>query len=187
KPHDIEVVGSSENGLEVLEWLKHNSCDILMLDISMPECNGIEVLKELHKQRSSQKVIIVSSYDEVLFVKETMKYAAKGFILKEEAYQCMVKALYEVYSGNNYYSDKIKENIINVQLQLSKEEMIPKVLSKKELDVLKLLTEEYSSFEISQKLKLSLSTIRTYTNRMREKLDVKTNVGLVKLFFNSRH
>lgn len=184
--YDINIVGTSNNGSELLAWLKENTCDVLLLDMSMPYCNGIEVLKRLHADGSKQKIIIISAYKEIDFIKEALKYGALGFILKEEAHQCLVKAIHAVYTGTSFYSEQIQETIIKAQVELGKEKKINQVLSSKEYNILSLLTEDNTPKEISKKLNISLSTIRTYTERMRDKLEVKTTIGLVKLFFNSK-
>ena len=110
---DIKVVGHSLTGKEVLEWFKTNEADILILDINMPELDGIEVLKKFYKKKKHQKIIMLSSYDDPKLVKELTTYRLDGFISKTSAGEHILKAIKSVYNGTPYFSDDIKEGLFN--------------------------------------------------------------------------
>ena len=182
----IDVVGSSKDGLELIKWTKSNEVDVIILDISMPNKNGIEVLEFYKKQNQSFKILIVSSYLKFDLISMAMSLGAKGFILKSEAATSIIEGLDTVCQGNYFYSQKIQELLINEKLfpvNSSQEKMasllLTKTLSDQEINVLKMLVNDYSSDEIEKELSISKSTIRTYTSRIREKLNIKTNIGLV--------
>ena len=182
----IDVVGSSIDGLELIKWTNSNQVDVIILDISMPNKNGIEVLEHYKKHQLSFKILIVSSYLQFDLISMAMNLGAKGFILKSEAATCIIEGLHTVYQGNYFYSQKIQELLVNEKLfpaNSSQEKMasllLTKTLSDQELNVLKMLVNDYSSDEIENELSISKSTIRTYTSRIREKLNIKTNIGLV--------
>ena len=181
---DIKVVGYSQTGLQVLEWFEANKADILVLDINMPELDGIEVLKRFNKKKGHQKIIMLSSYDDVKLVKELTTFGADGFISKTSAGEHIVKAIKSVYDDQPYFSDDIKEGLFNLAIghrvvDGSKPE--PKAtssLTDRELEVLKLITKEMSTQEMANQLLLSVNTVETYRKSLLKKLNVKNAVGL---------
>ena len=181
---DIEIVGHSLTGVQVLDWFKTNDADVLVLDINMPELDGIEVLKRFHKKKQHQKIIMLSSYDDAKLVKELTTYGADGFISKASAGEHILKAIKAVYGGVSYFSDDVKEGLFNlftgeVVLKGSKSKSkSDSSLTDRELEVLKLVAKEFSTPEIAEQLLLSRNTVETYRKNLLKKLNVKNAVGL---------
>ena len=113
---NIEVVGFSLNGKQVLDWFHEHSADVLVLDINMPELDGIEVLKQFATFDDVPQVIILSSYDDIKLVKEVLGMGAKGFVPKKSAGEHIVKAIRKVFKGEQYFSDDIKEKMMKTLL-----------------------------------------------------------------------
>ena len=180
----IEVEGYSLTGKQVIEWIESNSADILILDINMPEYEGIEVLKFFKQKKITQKVIILSSYDDVKLVQEMINLGANGFLSKSSAGLHIIEAINAVYHGDQYFSDTIKNNLIklytgkNVTSGKRPESTILNSLTPRELEVLKLITDEYSSPEIAGILNISQSTVDTYRKSLLKKTNVKNSIGL---------
>ena len=180
----IEVEGYSLTGKQVVEWIESNSADILILDINMPEYDGIEVLKFFKQKKITQKVIILSSYDDVKLVQEMINLGANGFLSKNSAGLHIIEAINAVYHGDQYFSDTIKNNLIklytgeNVTSGKRPESTILNSLTPRELEVLKLITDEYSSPEIAGILNISQSTVDTYRKSLLKKTNVKNSIGL---------
>ena len=180
----IEVDGYSLTGKQVIEWIESNSADILILDINMPEYDGIEVLKFFKQKKITQKVIILSSYDDVKLVQEMINLGANGFLSKSSAGLHIIEAINAVYHGDQYFSDTIKNNLIklytgkNVTSGKRPESTILNSLTPRELEVLKLITDEYSSPEIAEILNISQSTVDTYRKSLLKKTNVKNSIGL---------
>tara|TARA_B100000768_G_C11245541_1_gene361573 strand:+ start:70 stop:729 length:660 start_codon:yes stop_codon:yes gene_type:complete len=180
----IEVEGYSLTGKQVIEWIESNSADILILDINMPEYDGIEVLKFFKQKKITQKVIILSSYDDVKLVQEMINLGANGFLSKSSAGLHIIEAINAVYHGDQYFSDTIKNNLIklytgkNVTSGKRPESTILNSLTPRELEVLKLITDEYSSPEIAEILNISQSTVDTYRKSLLKKTNVKNSIGL---------
>ena len=180
----IEVEGYSLTGKQVIEWIESNSADILILDINMPEYDGIEVLKFFKQKKITQKVIILSSYDDVKLVQEMINLGANGFLSKNSAGLHIIEAINAVYHGEQYFSDTIKNNLIklytgkNVTSGKRPESTILNSLTPRELEVLKLITDEYSSPEIAEILNISQSTVDTYRKSLLKKTNVKNSIGL---------
>lgn len=179
KAHGINVVGTSINGTKLLNWFKSNECDVLILDISMPEINGIEVLKILKESNIFVKTIIVSAYDNDSFIYESIKHGARGYVLKDDVSECIIDAINDVNNNKTYYSKRIREIIIENKLDTDFEYVYHEVLSNREREVYDSMLKELSLSEIEKKHSLSESTIRTLLQRVRQKFKVKSNVSLV--------
>ena len=181
---DIEIEGYSLNGKEVIDWAEDHYADILILDINMPEYDGIEVLKFFKIKKINLKVIILSSYDDVKLVQEMINLGASGFLSKDSAGQLIVEAIWTVHAGEQYFSDTIKNNLLklftgkNVKLGQRPQSTIVNSLTDRETEVLKLISQEYSSPEIAQILNISQSTVDTYRKSLLKKTNVKNAVGL---------
>ena len=111
---NIEVEGYSLTGKQVIDWIESNSADILILDINMPDYDGIEVLKLIRQKKITQSVIILSSYDDVKLVQELINLGANGFLSKESAGFHIIEAINAVHKGDQYFSDAIKNNLIKI-------------------------------------------------------------------------
>lgn len=181
--HRIQVVGYSLTGREVMQWFESNQADILVLDINMPELDGIDVLKRFHKKKQHQKIIMLSSYDDVNLVKELTEYGADGFISKASAGAHILKAIYAVHANKPYFSDDVKEGLFNLAIgQVVRDGSRPPSksvrLTDRELEVLKLVAQECSTQEIANQLVLSVNTVETYRKKLLKKLNVRNAVGL---------
>ncbi len=181
---NIEVVGFSLNGIQVMDWFKKNDADILILDINMPQMDGIEVLNNLHKIKKKPKVIVLSSYDDVKLVKEVLQIGAQGFVPKKSAGEHIVNAVKKVAADEQYFTDDIKEKMMQTLLNrpvkdsVSQDGVLISSLTKRELQVLKLVAQQYSTREIAEELHISESTVETHRKNLMKKVKVKNSVGL---------
>lgn len=181
----FEVVGCSLDGTEVYNNVVQNNADILILDISMPEKDGIKVLQEFHQNRSKCKIIILSSYDDLKIIKEVMKLNAKGYLTKKCAGENIIEAIDTVYHGQEYFCDTVREKIFNSfshnNPKLNKNSYPENpVLSPRELEIVTLISLEYSGKEISELLFISTNTVETHRKNIMRKLQTKNTIGLVK-------
>ena len=184
KPH-FGVVGFSLNGTDLLQKVTAAKADILVMDINMPERDGIEVLKEATNLQLPFKIIILSSYDDLKLVKEVMKLGAKGYLTKQCAGENIVEAIDVVHSGEEYFCKTIRDKIYST---FAKDN--PKLnttgssfnspLTERELEIIKLISLEYSGRQISEELFISTHTVETHRKNLLKKLNIKTTVGLVK-------
>ena len=180
----IEVVGFSLNGVQVVNWFKKQYADVLILDINMPELDGIGVLKRLKKFKKRPEIIVVSSYDDIKLVKEVLRMGAKGFVPKKSAGEHIVKAVYKVADGNQYFTDDVKEKMMQTLLngqprnEGNQDGVLISSLTKREVQVLKFVAQQYSTREIANELNISESTIETHRKNLMKKVKVKNSVGL---------
>jgi len=181
---NIEVVGYSLNGQEVVTWFQENEADVLILDINMPELDGIEVLKRLKNFKKRPEIIVLSSYDDVKLVKEVLQMGAKGFVPKKSAGEHIVHAVNKVSEGNQYFTDDVKEKMMQTLLngqvknEGSQDGVLISSLTKREVEVLKLVAQQYSTREIGGELHISESTVETHRKNLMKKVKVKNSVGL---------
>ena len=110
----IEVVGYSQTGTEVLNWFKKESADVLVLDINMPEKDGIEVLKAFKEIKDRPKIIMLSSFDDIRFIQELTTIGADGFIAKTSAGDHIIKAIKSVYGGESYFDEEVKNGLFKL-------------------------------------------------------------------------
>jgi len=181
---DIEVVGFSLNGVQVLDWFDKNDADILILDINMPELDGIEVLNKFNEKNKRPKIIVLSSYDDVKLVKEVLQIGAQGFVPKKSAGEHIVNAVKKVANDEQYFTDDIKEKMMQTLLNRpvkdngSQDGVLMTSLTKREVQVLKLVAQQYSTREIAEELHISESTVETHRKNLMKKVKVKNSVGL---------
>jgi DNA-binding NarL/FixJ family response regulator len=150
----------------------------------MPHYDGIEVLKFFKMKGIKIKTIILSSYDDVKLVEEMLTLGASGFLSKDSAGEHIINAIKAVYEGEQYFSDAIKSNLLKlytgqkVKAGQRPESTIANSLTDREVEVLKLIAQEYSSPEIADILNISQSTVDTYRKSLLKKTNVKNAVGL---------
>ncbi|MFT6064485.1 MAG: DNA-binding NarL/FixJ family response regulator [Paraglaciecola sp.] len=184
--NDIEIKGYSLTGKEVTDWFdnKDNKADVLILDITMPVLDGIEVLKYFNRNKIDQKVIILSSYDDIKIVQEMLTLGCKGYITKNNAGEHIVEAIKAVANGEQYFSDDVQKTLLkSFSGQKVPKGMLPnkfliETLTERELEVLKLITKQLNTPEIAKTLNVSISTVETHRKNLLKKIKVKNSVGL---------
>jgi DNA-binding NarL/FixJ family response regulator len=191
---DIEIRDFSLNGQEVVDWFKkkENKADVLILDITMTLLDGFEVLKYFHSKKIDQKVIVLSSYDDVKIVQEVLKLGASGYISKSNAGEHILKAIKAVANGEQYFSNDIQKELLKVVSgQTTKKGDMPEdfllgSLTEQEKKVLTHVTNELSTAEIAEKMNISPHTVESYRKKLLKKLNVKNSVGLAMYAIKNR-
>lgn len=182
---DISVLDYSLTGEQVLEWFRHNTADVLVLDINMPVISGIDVLRKLVKEDNPPKIIVLSSYDDVRFIQKIITIGANGFLSKNSAGEQLVKAIRAVNDGERYFSEDVKKELFKITFgQKVKEGDKPpsedETLTTREVEVVRLIALEYNSLEIADLLNITINTVKTYRKNILKKLNEKSTVGLIK-------
>ncbi|HKL32533.1 MAG TPA: response regulator transcription factor [Tangfeifania sp.] len=178
---DIEVIAEAKDGKEATEKTKQLNPDVVLIDIGMPEMNGIEATRILKKQQPQVKVIAVSMHSDRQFVKGILEAGADGYLLKNCTYRQLIDAIKSVVEGKKYLSDDITEMVIKGYLDPAEEVSDNQSeLSERELEILKLYAEGKSTREISEKLFISVKTVGTHKQHIFEKLGLKSNADMVK-------
>jgi len=179
---DIKVTGSAADGRQTVAEVQKHCPEVVLMDIAMPELNGIEATRQILKECPSTRVIIVSMYATTEHIYQALQAGALGYILKESAGVEVVNAIRAVVLGKRYLSKKIDsimvDNYIYMHQSASKSPL--ESLSPREREVLQLVVEGKSSVEIASVLSLSPKTVETYRSRLMQKLGINDIPGLVK-------
>jgi DNA-binding NarL/FixJ family response regulator len=182
---DFEVVGFSLNGKNLYEEVISSKADILILDLNMPEKDGVEVIKEFAQRGIPCKVIILSSYDDLKLIKEVMRLGANAYLTKKCAGENIVEAIYAVNNGEDYFCKSVREKIFNLVTQNNRKvnknfSLANSILTERELEIITLISLELSGKEISEKLFISTNTVETHRKNIMKKIDAKNTISLVK-------
>jgi DNA-binding NarL/FixJ family response regulator len=178
---NIEVVGEAENEEQLLGLLKQQEAEVILMDIHLKNSNGIKITQRIKEKRPDIKVLAFSMHNQVDYVVNMLEAGASGYILKDAGKEEMIRAINVIASGNTYYSNEISALI--VQALNKKNDREPRQssnLTKREIEILKLIANEYSNPEIAKKLHISVRTVDTHRRNLLEKLNVKNTAGLVK-------
>ena len=176
KASDMKVTGEALSGFEVLQKINEQEFDVLVLDLSMPGKSGLEVLKDLKNIKPQLPVLILSMHPEEQVALRTFKSGANGYLNKESAPGELVNAIRKIYSGGKYVSSAFAEKILD---SLDNPDKAPhELLSDREFQVLLLIASGKDVDEIAEELFISVKTVRTYRDRILEKLKLKNNVEI---------
>lgn len=182
KEEDLEVCGSEDSAAKACSAILSLKPDLVIVDIGLKESNGIDLVKEINARFEGLPVLVLSMYDESLYAERALQAGARGYIMKQEAIAQVVQALRRVLNGEIYASAGVKEKAFQrlVSSQRSGSETPMDALSDRELEVFRLLGEGLTTREIADRLYLSIKTIGTYREKIKEKLGLKNFTQLVK-------
>ncbi len=176
---DIAITGKATNGREVLRLLKEHKTDLVLLDVNMPVMDGLETTVQAKALYPDLKILILTMYNTHEFISNLVKAGADGYILKNTGKEELLKAVRQVVRGENYFSTAVTTTLVSgIRSTGTTEEEVP--LSKREIEVLKLISQEFTTHEIADKLFLSAHTIDTHRKNLLSKLNVKNTAGLVR-------
>lgn len=176
---EFNIVAQAENGLRVLNILKYSKIDIVIMGISMPELDGIECTKKIKEMYPEIHILILSMYNEEQYINEVFKSGASGYILKNSGKEELTRAIKSIIDGIPYFSPEVTQTYIE---SLSNPDItnVMDELSLREIEVMKLIVNEFSNQEIARKLYVSIRTIDAHRRNILNKIGVKNTVGLVK-------
>ncbi len=180
---DIAVVGDAADGREALRKIQQLGPDIVLLDIAMPELNGIDAAYQITQLNPETKIIILSMHATTEHIFQALTAGARGYLLKESAGAEVVQAVRTVQTGQRYFSQKISDRLVDdylLQRSTTPVESPLTRLTPREREILQLVVEGRSSAEIANILSLSQKTVETYRSRLMQKLEISDLPTLVK-------
>jgi len=178
---DIWVVAEAANGYQVLEKLNSGiPIDIILMDINMPMLDGLACTKMVRRKYPEIKVIALSQFAEKRFVKQMIKNGAAGYLLKDCSKDMLVNAITKVYNGEGFYFNVQTSRLIKAELSSENNQLLFPKLSERELEILHLIGQEFSTQEIAEKLGVSFHTVESHRANMINKIGVRNTAGLIK-------
>ncbi|PIW03170.1 MAG: DNA-binding response regulator [Cytophagales bacterium CG17_big_fil_post_rev_8_21_14_2_50_40_13] len=179
---NIKVVGTALNGEHAVRALGVEGVDVLLLDINMPEMDGIEVVRQMEKQHIHVNTLILTMHNNPQFTKQLIELGVEGCILKNSGKKELVYAINEVNEGRRYYGEDVTGTLFD-SLEKTKKAVDEVLLTKREVEIIKLIATEFTTNEIAEKLMISSFTVDTHRKNIVNKLGVKNIAGLVKFAF----
>jgi len=177
----VELVGKFPSAQETLDNIQSNLPHVLLLDINLPDINGIDLCKQLLKLYPELKIIALSNFEETSFVKRILGNGAMGYLLKNTDKQELLNAIEAVQNGEQYLHKDIQKKLLNHSLGKKVTDALRPKLTRREKEVLNCIADELTTSEIATKLFISPKTVETHRMNLISKLGVKNSVGLIKV------
>jgi len=184
---DLHVIAEGSNGYEAIEIVEKHKPDILIIDVRMPELNGIDAVQKIQEKGNKSRSIVLSMHDSEEYILQSIKAGAFGYLLKDTDKKEFIKAIHTVHSGEKYFSGDISNIIVSNLLQNDNTSKVstssnqnddPFSLTKKEKQILKLILTGKTNSEISDALQNSKRTIETHRFNLMKKMNVKNLIEL---------
>jgi DNA-binding NarL/FixJ family response regulator len=181
----FEIIGEAAEAKELFELLKISQPDIAILDIALPGMSGIEITKKLHHDFPGIRILILSMHTSEEFIFNAINSGARGYLPKNTSRKELIEAIYAIHRGEEYFAESISNVILKSYIKKAKSdtpdaENKESLLSKREIEVLRLFAEGSTNQEIADKLFISIRTVESHKNHIMARLELKTTVDLVK-------
>jgi len=185
---DIEVIGHCSNGVEVLEKLPWIKADVLLLDLDMPKMNGFQCAEQVHKRFPNVKIAILTMHEEKALIEKFIELGVKGYFLKTICKDELIHAIKTIASGGDYFPSDVTKAL------LKKQSIIPDVtqssllanLTKREIEIIRLVSQGFTNKEIAQELFISPRTADTHRTNIMRKLDLHNVAEIVRFAFQNK-
>ena len=179
REEDLTVVGEANNGLEAVERVRELKPDVILMDLHMPELDGVEAMRRIGAEYPDSKFIVLTTYDTDEYIFDAIDAGAKGYLLKDASRDALFQAVRAVYKGESMIQPGVTVKILDRLTQLSRQTSSGGVLSGREHEVLQLIARGSANKEIGTALSLSESTIKTHVANIFNKLEVNNRTDAV--------
>ncbi|MCK5663967.1 MAG: response regulator [Thiotrichaceae bacterium] len=176
----VEIIGEADTGEASLDLVQELKPDVVLMDVNMPGMGGVEASRRILQRDPDQKIIILTIHNEQTYPKRLLEIGAKGYLTKECDIKEMILAVTQVANGGSYIEPRIAQQLALSLLPGNNDNPVDK-LSRREFQVMLMISHGLSNVQISEKLCLSPKTISTYRSRLLEKLNAKNEVDLIKI------
>ncbi|REL35602.1 response regulator [Thalassotalea euphylliae] len=172
---EIKVTNQAENGQQALTLLQHFEFDVVLMDINMPEMDGMYALELIREQQLDCKVIMLSMHDSKEYILSAMRHGANGYVLKDVPGDELISAIKKVASGKSYFSAEVTDILSQ---ELTSEQRVS--LTRREHLILRLVSQGLNDKRIAQELNISARTVETHKRNIKKKLGIESTIGLVR-------
>ena len=169
---DFQVVGQASNGLEAVERVPALQPDVILMDLRMPELDGVEAMRRISGERPETRFIVLTTYDSDEYIFDAIEAGAKGYLLKDTSREELFEAIRAVHRGESGIEPGVAARVLDRFAQLSREEPAAALLSEREVEVLQLIAKGSANKEIAASLSITDSTVKTHVANIFQKLDV---------------
>ncbi len=181
------IIEEADDGESGVEKACENPYDLIIMDFQLPKINGAQATALIIENDPNAKILGLSNYDEYMYIDSVLKAGARGFVLKNIGPEELLKAIETILAGRNYYSSDVAVKLLSYETNQGRELQYKNekaaALSKREIEVLKLISKEFTNEEIAEKLYISKRTVDTHRQNLLNKLNVKNTAGLMKYAF----
>ncbi|MBU1343989.1 MAG: response regulator transcription factor [Proteobacteria bacterium] len=179
---DLMVCGSAEDVSQARALIETEHPELVILDLTLKNSNGMELLKELNKYHKEILVLVLSMHEESLHAERCLLAGAKGYVMKHETIESVIKAIRHIFAGKKYISQRVMENLLNKlgNPPVKGQESPVQSLTDRELEIFQLIGKGFSSGQIAEQLNLSVKTIGAHRERIKLKLGLKTSGEMVR-------
>ena len=176
---DLKVAREASNGNEVLQFIREENYDVIMLDMSMPGRSGIELIKQIKEEKPALRILVLTMHGEEQYAIRAFKAGAQGYLTKESAPGELVSAVRKVATGGMYVSNNLAEKLA-FNLSVETDKLPHEKLSDREYDVFRRIANGQTISEIAEALSVSIKTISTHKTRILQKMEMQTQADLIK-------
>jgi len=181
----FKVVASCGNGEDAIALAKEKHPGVILMDINMTPFSGIEATKQIRKLMPDSKIIGVTMHSQPVYAKKMLQIGARGYVTKNSSKEEMIKAILEVYQGNKYICEEIRNLISDQALEEKQDSININALTEREMQIINLIKQGFSSREISKSLEISMKTVEVHRHNILKKLKLKNAASLVNFINNS--
>jgi DNA-binding NarL/FixJ family response regulator len=176
---DIEIIGEACNADELFKLLDKHEIDIVILDISLPDKSGLDLISDIKTKSPNTKILILTMHPEDRFAVRALRAGVSGYITKENASKFLIDALRQINDGRKYISSQLAEQLA-FELDVNYDKPIHDSLSTREFEVMRLIAEGLPARDIAEKLFISVNTVTSYRSRIMEKMKMKSNAEIIR-------
>lgn len=177
--NDMKVVAKVNNGDEAIHQVGKSQPDVVLMNLGVPQVNGINATREIVSQNNDIKVIVLTPCEEESYMLKALQVGAQGYLLKSQDDNDLIEAIRTVYSGNVYLESKAIKTLLDNYIALFDKEKPERKITKREKEVLAYIAQGYTNREVSEKLSLSIKTIESHRSNMMQKLNLKNRRELI--------
>lgn len=186
--HGFEIVAEAENGRQAIDLCREMLIDLVVMDINMPEINGVEATRQIKDMDAQIKILALTMMDEDEHIRQMIKAGASGYILKNSGSEELIEAMEMILDNKHYFSSDATQSIMMDLVKSGSGEKRsgdPNALTDRELEVLELITHEYTNQEIADELTISVRTVDAHRRNILQKTGAKNTAGLVRFAFEN--
>jgi DNA-binding NarL/FixJ family response regulator len=182
RQEDFNVVGEATDGREAMDWMDRSTADVVVMDVGMPNLNGIEATAQIARKYPAAAILMLSMYSDESYVLRCLRAGARGYVLKEAAESELIEAIRAVTAGRSYFSPKVRRLLQQEHIErIRREGGVDSydLLTEREREILQLIAEGNSNKDIANRLRLSVFTVETHRKRILDKLNLHGTADVI--------